>query len=127
MLNENEAKKRKLAKSEYTTVEIQSCISTIEATGNQKSFLEMKTLIERYGHRETDITNYFKQRRYDLLIKLISSEWFSIFLPYLDLKDIAKLDTAFCSHIIRPVWLKLLRTFDMTAEFMSNRLVDEVT
>ena len=127
MQSENEVKKRKLEINEYTTVEIQSCINTSVVFGNQKSLAELKISIERYGHRETDIVNYFKQRRYDLWIKLLSSEWFSVFLPYLNLRDIAKLDTAFCSSAIRPIWLKLINNHRLTVEFMNNRLVDEVT
>ena len=35
---------------------------------------------------------YFEQKNYELWIKLISSDWFSIFLTYLDMEDIVRLE-----------------------------------
>ena len=48
-------------------------------------------------------------------------------LQYLNLKDIAKLDTAFCSSSIRPIWLQLIKNFSLKVEFMNNRLVKKIT
>ena len=42
---------------------------------------------------------------------LISSDWFSYILQYLKLKDIAKLDSAFCNHEDRMHWLILLKQY----------------
>ena len=130
MKNETEIKKRKLTEfmntNGYTKIEIQNCLND-EANGNRKLSSELENLIERHGHTEADVMNYFIQRRRKLWIKLMSSDWFSVFLQYLNLKDIAKLDTAFCSHAIRPKWFKLLRSFGIPVEFVNNRLVAKVT
>ena len=42
-------------------------------------------------------------------MKLMSSDWFSMFLQYLNLEDIANLDKAFCNHADRHIWLNLLK------------------
>ena len=44
-------------------------------------------------------------------MKLISSDWFSYFLQYLELKYIANLDSAFCNHEDRIHWLILLKQY----------------
>ena len=46
-----------------------------------------------------------KRKRHGLWIKLISSDWFTSFLEYLSLNEIAVLDSAFCNHIDRHKWL----------------------
>ena len=130
MLSESDARKRKLTEfintNEYTTVEIQNYLRN-EIDGNLKSLPEFMHAIQKQEYREADILIYLKQHRYELWMKLMSSEWFSILLQYLNLKDIAKVDTAFCSCSVRSKWLNLLRNFSQNVEFANNRLVDEVT
>ena len=56
-------------------------------------------------------------------MKLVSSpDWFYMFLRYLNLKDIANLDTAFCSHTDRPMWLRLLNyhSIPVTLRIVNN-------
>ena len=105
---------------------MQICLNS-EIDGNRKSLAECMQILQKNEYREADILNYLKQCRYELWIKLMSSEWFSIFLQYLNLKYIAKLDTAFCGSSIRPLWLNLLKNFSPKVEFVNNRLVEKVT
>ena len=61
-------------------------------------------------------------------MKLMSSDWFSILLPYLNLKDIANVDTAFCNHMDRPVWLNLLNDHIVpSVEIVNNRGLKKMT
>ena len=48
-------------------------------------------------------------------MKLMSSDCFSTFLQYLNLKDIIKLDTAFCNHNERTIWLNVLKVLILPA------------
>ena len=100
----------------YKTVEIKICLIK-KTDGNIISFSELMYANQKREFSVEDILNYLKQRRYELWMKLISSEWFSIFLQYLNLKDIAKVDTAFCSCSVRSKWLNLLRNFSQNVEF----------
>ena len=58
----------------------------------------LMNIIANQGYTETDISNYCKRKKCELWIKLISSDWFSIFLTYLNLNDIVRLDSAFTNH-----------------------------
>ena len=126
MLTESDSKKGKVNENEYSKGEFQNCLND-KAKGNRKLSPDLDNLIERHGYTESDIINYFMQRRSKLWMRLLSSDWFSCFLQYSNLKDIVNLDTAFCSHSIRPIWLNLVNDFSITVEFMNNMLVDEVT
>ena len=71
---------------------------------------ELVRLIESQGYTETDVLKFYNQRRHKKCMKLVSSDWFSVFLTYLDIADLVRLDSAFCNHAIRPNWLSLLKT-----------------
>ena len=72
---------------------------------NKKRKLQsLMDIITCLGYTETDISNYYNQKKYKLWINLISADWFSIFLTYLDIEDIARLDSAFTHHDDRPKW-----------------------
>ena len=61
-----------------------------------------------------------------LWMTLISSGWFSCFLQYLNLKDIAILDSAFCNREDRISWLILLRQHTVPFLFIErNILINE--
>ena len=77
---------------------------------NKKWTLQsLMSIISSQGYTESDISNYYKQRNYELWIKLISADWFSMFLTYLDVKEILRLDSAFTNHGDRPKLLHLLK------------------
>ena len=44
-----------------------------------------------------DVVQYIRGENNKLWMTLVSSDWFSYFLQYLNLKDIANLDSAFCN------------------------------
>ena len=69
----------------------------------------LSKLLELEGYIQSDFALYHQSKRHKLWMKLISSGWFSYFLQYLNLKDIAKLDSAFCNHEDRLHWLILVR------------------
>ena len=71
-------------------------------------------------HTDTEI------KKYKLWIKLISADWFSIFLTYLRVKDIVRLDPAFTNHEDRPKWLSLL-TIISPSFFIVNKSVDNIS
>ena len=60
-------------------------------------------------------------------MELMSAEWFSTILQYLNLKDIAKVDTAFCSCSIRLLWLNFIKSSGPVVEFANNRFVKKIT
>ena len=65
-------------------------------------------MAETANKRKSQCFNESKVKSHKLWMKLISSCWFSYFLQYLTLKEIAKLDSAFCNHDDRIQWLSLL-------------------
>ena len=51
-----------------------------------------------------------------------------MFLQYLDLEDIGNLDTAFCNHAERPVWLSLLKGYIVpSVEIVNNKNLKKMT
>ena len=76
-----------------------------------------------------DIMNYIKAQYHAHWMKLVSSDWFAKFLQYLNLKDIANLDTSFCNHADRPTWLNLLKDhiISFTVEIVNNRGLNNMT
>ena len=64
----------------------------------KRSLIEISVL-ERYGN---DVAQYFQCKNHKFWI---SSDWFSYFLKFLSLRDIAILDSAFCNHEDRIQWL----------------------
>ena len=75
----------------------------------------------------TDISNHYEQKNYKLWIKLISIDWFSIFLTYLDMKDIGRLDSALTNREHRPKWLHLLKNIEPYITLKNNLFIDEVS
>ena len=65
--------------------------------------------LERYT--VTDIGQYFRYILHKLWMNLVSSGWFCYVLNCLSLKDIIKLDLAFCNHEDRTKWLASLAKF----------------
>ena len=79
-------------------------------------------LIESQGYTDTDISKFCQQRRYEKsMMKLVSSDCFSVFLTYLDIKKIVRLDSAFCNHVDRPKWLNSLKNFKPSISIRCNR------
>ena len=87
----------------------------------------LMTIISNQGYTESNISNFFKQKNYELWIKLISADWFSIFLTYLDVKDIVRLDSAFTNHEDRPKWLRLLKMLKPSIAIDNNQLADSIS
>ena len=118
MLSETETKKKKaitpLLTNENFTREIQM--------NHGKTLPELMNAIIEQQFTYVDIMNYIKAQYHAHWMKLMSSDWFSIFLQYLNLKDIVNLDTAFCNHMGRPTWLNLLKdhTIRYTIEIVDN-------
>ena len=63
---------------------------------------------------------------YKKWITLISSDWFSVLFTYLDFKEIAKLDIAFCNHSGRHQWLNLLKTYEPSFTIYNNRFANNI-
>ena len=79
-------------------------------------------LIESQGYTDIDISKFCQQRRYEKsMMKLVSSDCFSVFLTYLDIKKIVRLDSAFCNHVDRPKWLNSLKNFKPSISIRCNR------
>ena len=87
----------------------------------------LMNIIACQGYTKADISNYYKQKNYELWIKLISADWFSIFLTYLNVKDIVRLDSAFTSRGDRPKWLHLLKSVKPSIEIVNNHSVDSIS
>ena len=130
--DENSWKNTRLSETEL--------IDTLKQNGNseEKSLIhprldrkwtlpELVSLIESQGYTETDILKYYQQRRrHEKLIKLVSSDWFSIFLTYLTIEDILSLDSAFCNHNDRIEWLKLLKTLKPCIRVKNDQFADKI-
>ena len=87
----------------------------------------LMNIIASQGYTESDIFNYYKQKKYELWIKLISADWFSIFLTYLDVKDIVRLDSAFTNHVGRLKWLRLLKDIKPNITIKNNLFIDKIS
>ena len=72
----------------------------------KRNFVESLELERCVG---TDVVQYIRGENNKLWMTLVSSDWFSYFLQYLNLKDIANLDSAFCNVEERMHWLLLLK------------------
>ena len=124
MQSETKTKKRKTTGFVLTNENI-----TSEKQQNHKTTLPdmMDVIIRQYAC--ADIMNYMKARYHAHWMKLVSSDWFSMFLQYLNLNDIANLDIAFCNHVDRPVWLNLLKghIISFTVEVASNKGLKKMT
>ena len=83
--------------------------TTITADKKRKFVVQASLEFERCTG--TNVVQYVRSVNNKLWMKLISSDWFSYFLQYLALKDIAKLDSAFCNHEDRMHWLILLKQY----------------
>ena len=83
-------------------------LKTSTAEDKKRKLVESLEL-ERYTG--SDVAPYIRSENNKLWMKLISSDWFSYFLQYLNLKDIANLDTAFCNHEDRMHWFILLKSY----------------
>ena len=59
-------------------------------------------------------------------MKLVSSDWFSIFLTYLDKEEILRLDSAFCNHNSRIEWLNLLNTLKPSIIVKNNQFTNKI-
>ena len=95
---------------------------------NKKWTLQsLMNIIASQGYTETDISNYYKQKKYELWIKLISADWFSIFLTYLDVKDIARLDSSYTNHGNRPNWLRLLKRIKPCITIVNDQSADKIS
>ena len=55
--------------------------------------------------------SHIKRIRCERWIHLLCLEWFSCWLDYLSLKEIAQLDSAFCNHSDRRKWLDSLKCY----------------
>ena len=88
---------------------------------------ELIGLIENQGYTETDVLKFYQQRRHDKWMKLVSSDWFSVFLTYLDIEEILELDSAFCNHNDRIEWLNLLETLTPRIHVKNNEFVDKIS
>ena len=87
---------------------------------------ELVNLIESQGYTESDVSKFYQQRRHEKWMKLVSSDWFSVFLRYLDIKELERLDSAFCNHVDRPKWLNFLKTSKPSICIDCNRLTIKV-
>ena len=56
----------------------------------------------------------------------MSSDCFSIFLTYLDIKEILRLDSAFCNHNDRIEWLNLLTTLKPCISVENNQFANKI-
>ena len=119
MLSETETKKKETIQILLTNENVKSEIQK----NHKKSLSELMNAIIEQQYTYVDIMNYIKAQYHAHWMKLVSSDWFSTFLPYLNLKDIANLDTAFCNHADRPIWLNLLKGHSIryTVEIVDNR------
>ena len=88
--------------------------------------IEGNNSMESQGYTETDISKYYQQRRHEKWMKLVSSDWFSIFLTYLNIDEILRLDSAFCSHNGRIEWLNLLKTLKPRICVKNNEFADKI-
>ena len=69
-----------------------------------------------------------KSRLYrELWIKLISADWFSTFLTYLDMNDIGRFDSAFTNHGDIPKWLHLLKNIKPNITIKNNLFIDKIS
>ena len=127
---ENDNKKRR-AVANSTLLTRNGCsdydIINYQTKSNKWTLQELISLIENQGYTESDILKFYNQRRHQKLMKLVSSDWFAIFLTYLDIKEIVRLDSAFCSYVDRPSWLTLLKTFEPSISLCCNRSTIEIS
>ena len=116
MQSETGTKKRKTTDFLITNENI-----TREIKQNKKTTLTIK---KQYTY--ADVMNRIKAHAH--WMKLVSSDWFSMFLPYFNVKDIANLDIAFCNHADRPIWLNLLNDHIIpSVEIVNNRGLQKLT
>ena len=87
----------------------------------------LMSIIANQGYTETDVSNYYKQTKYEAWIKLISADWFSIFLTYLDVKDVVRLDSAFTNHKDRPKLFRLLKDLKPNIIIKNNLFIDKIS
>ena len=128
--NEKRWKKARLSEKDLNDALKQNENSEEESLTHQSvrrkwTLLELICLIESQGYSETDISKFYNQRRHEKWMKLVSSDWFSIFPTYLDIKDILRLDSAFCNHKSRIEWLILLKTLKPSISVDNNRFADK--
>ena len=62
--------------------------------------------------------SHIKRIRCERWIHLLCLEWFSCWLDYLSLKEIAQLDSAFCNHSDRRKWLYSLKCYRPSRDFI---------
>ena len=127
MMNANQiecCKKRGLSELKEDNIQNKKSEDKIE---NTKWTLPSLTNIANQGYTETDISNYYKQNKYELWIKLISTDWFSTFLTYLDVRDIGRLDSAFTNHEDRPKWLHLLKDIKPNIAIENDLFIDKIS
>ena len=123
-MQDNNNKKRRLSKLKDILIQNECSeddIINYQTEGRKWTLSELISLITSQSYTEADISKYYQHRRYEQWIKLVSSDWFSVFLTYLDIKEIAKLDFAFCNHADRPKWLNLLKTSKPSISIHCNR------
>ena len=86
---------------------------------------KLTELLELEIFTETDVVQCVRSDNNKLWMTLISLDWFFYFFQYLDLKDVASLDSAFCNHEDRMHLLILLRRHTVPCLFIErNRFIN---
>ena len=88
-------------------------MQNVIAIENEKRKLSEFSGQDRCTGKDSDVSpqQNVRCKYYNLWRKLIASDWFAYFLQYLELKDIANLDSSFCNHDDRMHWLILLKQY----------------
>ena len=83
-----------------------------------KELWEIYDILLENGHRPVDMIKFIEKRYCEMFMNLLTSKWFSHHvLGYLNLDDIANLDTSVCMHLYRKEWLKCLASFSTSIHF----------
>ena len=95
-----------------------SCVPS--QNDKKRKLSEINKMLIENGYTLNDLSEYLKISRYEVWINLLVSEWFAnIFLNFLTLEEILKLDSSILNHDDRNKWLHCLSTIHLAIELKS--------